>query len=352
MFRMSRCISILMAVVLAIACMGCSTQGDVIYNDTGFYFDTVVSITLYNCGSEDIIEECFRLCDRYDRIFSPTREDSELYLLNKASEETVEDPLNDSCKYLLRYEISYDLFSAVSQALEFCDLADGSYDISIRPVTELWDFRSGQANIPDREALKRATASTDHNAISFSLADGHYYINFYMNAMKLDLGSVAKGYVADRLREYLISQGVTSALIDLGGNILTVGDKQVYEVGKLISKPFKIAIESDNRIVVSVSDASVVTSAVNKRFFIQDGIRYHHILDPRTGYPAETGVDTVSVISRDSASADILSTMCFLCGYDRSVELLADREDTAVMFILSDGSIRYIGDFEAYVIDP
>ena len=164
-------------------------------------------------------------------------------------------------------------------------------------------------------------------------------------AAAIDLGALAKGYVADRIRDYLEKQGVKRAFINLGGNILAMGTKpdgSDYNVG--IQAPFKDTGEPITS--VKVADKSVVTSGTYQRYFEADGKLYHHILDPRTGYPCENTLTSVTIITNSSLTADAFSTTCFLLGYDESMKMISQMENVDAIFITNDNKIHYSANFQ------
>ena len=165
-------------------------------------------------------------------------------------------------------------------------------------------------------------------------------ISFSDNGTILDLGAIAKGYIADRLKDFLLEQGVTSATISLGGNILCVGakpDGSAFKIG--IQKPFDE--QGQPLLIAEVNDWSVVTSGVYERCFEQDGVFYHHILDPSTGYPCDNGLLSVTILSPASVDGDALSTTCFSLGLDRGMALIDSLENTYAVFITDDYEIHY-----------
>lgn len=340
MKRITRALVILIS--LAALCVSCGSRdnGGNIFR-TGFYFDTAVKITLYEQSKESVLDGCFSLCERYEDIFSPTKEDSELYRLNTANGLGQCPQTGRTC------EISKELYECIDLASEYAALTDYRYNIALRPVSELWNFRDNpDSTLPD-EALIEARLQlvgkygTDYE---LSCSSDKYYLITHRPGVEFDLGSVVKGYAADSIARYLKDNGVGSALIDLGGNIMCVGSKPSesgqddFKVG--ISNPF-----TDRQIelpVLSCSDMTVVTSGIYQRFFVKEDRIYHHILDAHTGYPFETDIVSVSVAGPSSVDADILSTVCFILGEDRCKDVLSQKNAGAI-FIYSDGSVSIIG---------
>ena len=161
----------------------------------------------------------------------------------------------------------------------------------------------------------------------------------------IDLGAIAKGYIADRIKDYLEEEGVRHAMINLGGNVLAMGSKldgSDYNIG--IQKPFD---ETGEPITsVKISDKSVVTSGIYQRYFKADGKIYHHILDPNTGYPCENNLYSVTILTDSSLTADALSTTCFLLGYDRGMKLINQLDNVDAVFITNDNQIHYSKNFQ------
>lgn len=158
---------------------------------------------------------------------------------------------------------------------------------------------------------------------------------------KVDLGAIAKGYIADRTKDFLLENGVNRAVIDLGGNIYAIGEKES-------DKPFQIGIQKpfsqDIIKTVSLSFSSAVTAGTYQRYFEKDGVVYHHIINPKTGYPADTDLVSATVISDNSTQNDALSTVCILLGYDKSIDFLSSYYPTvSVFFVCKDVNTKTFG---------
>ncbi len=293
---------------------------------TAFQLNTIITITLYDSGNQEILDGAMALCEEYELIFSRTLEDSELYRLNAGSLAD-EDGLSS---------ISDPLAQLISCGLYYSDLSGGAFDVSIAPVSSLWDFTSGTALLPGEQELAAALSLVDYEEVF--LEDNS--LRFGIKGMQLDLGAIAKGYIADRLKDYLTEQGVESALIDLGGNILCIGqrpDGEPFRIG--IQRPF--ADRSETVAIVEIDDQSVVSSGVYERYFEKDGVLYHHILDPDTGYPYDNGLVSVTVISESSVDGDGLSTSCFALGLEKGMELIDSLPDVYALFITEDGELHF-----------
>lgn len=298
---------------------------------TAFKLNTVVTVTVYDSQDQEILDGALALCDEYERIFSRTLPESELYRLNEG--QLQEDGGN--------YSLSDPLAELTAAGLYYGDLSDGAFDISIAPVSSLWDFTSGEGTVPDSEAIAEALELVNYRDVTL---EGNA-LHFAKEGMQLDLGAVAKGYIADRIKDYLLEQGVESAIIDLGGNILCVGSRpggDPFRIG--LQRPF--ASHSETVATVEITDKSVVSSGIYERYFEEDGVLYHHILNPETGYPYDNGLVSVTIISDESVDGDGLSTSCFALGLEKGMELINSLPDVQAVFITEDGELHFSEGFE------
>ena len=291
-----------------------------------FLLDTIVKITIYAGGGEEEIEQCFTLCREYEKMFSRTLEDSEISQLNSRA----------------RSEVSDETSELISLGLEYAKLTSGAIDISIEPVSSLWNFKTSSPLPPDVYEMSEALAHVGWEKVT---VNGNT-VTFSDDYTRLDLGAIAKGYIADRLKDYLVSVGVTSAIINLGGNIQCIGQKngtENFTVG--IQYPFEDKIIA----VADIADMSMVTSGTYERYFVIDDVLYHHILNPETGLPASSGLLSVTIFCENSATADALSTACFVLGYEAGAELIDSLDGVHAMFITSDSKVHLTSGFEDYI---
>lgn len=296
-----------------------------------FLLNTVVTINLYDKQDQDILEDCFDLISKYENIYSRTSERSELYQLNHGTAP------HDG----LTYKVSDELADIIQCGLFYSELSDGFFDISIAPITSLWDFTASDPVLPEDEDLKAALPLVSYKNIQ--LID--HQVTFAKEGMGLEFGAIAKGYIADRVKEFLLSKGVKSAMINLGGNVLCVGEKPEaipFQVG--IQKPF--ADRNETIAVMEINDQSVVSSGIYERNFTLNGVNYHHILDPKTGYPYDNELVGVTIISKKSTDGDGLSTTCFALGLEKGLALIASLPDTYAVFITKDYEVYYSNGFE------
>ena len=284
---------------------------------TGMYFDTVVTVEVWGADRE-VLDHCEELCGYYEQLFSRTIEDSEVSKINNSGGQPV--TVSDETAELIRL------------GLEYGDISDGDFDITIASASELWDFTDNEEKtLPDPGELTEAVTHIDYHNVR---VDGNT-VTLSDPDTKIDLGGIAKGYIADQLKKYLEEEGVEHALINLGGNMLAVGSKydgSPFRIG--LQKPF----EPDGTpiAVLEVNDQSVVTSGNYERYFEKDGTIYHHILDPDTGYPIQNDLYQVSIISDRSVDGDALSTTCYALGLEKGMELIRSLDGVEAVFVTSD----------------
>lgn len=321
-------ISLLVSSVLLLG--GCGTSKEPV-SQTGFYFDTIVQITVYDETDVSCLENCLKLADKYEKMFSHTIEGSDIWKINHSNGRPV--------------TVSDETIQLLEIALSYCDMTQGRIDITIETASELWDFHGNgsldSGKIPDEKATAEAVSHVDYHNL---LIDGNTVTLADADA-SISLGFIAKGYIADKIKEYLLSQNVQSAIINLGGNLLAVGSKPdgtPFQFG--IQKPFDT--QGTPITVLSVSDKSAVSSGVYERYFYQDDILYHHILNPADGYPIQNNLLGVTVLSASSAAGDALSTSCFVLGLDEGMELIESLEDVEAIFITEDYRLHYSGGLE------
>ena len=300
---------------------------------TSFKLNTVVTITIYDKQEEYLLEESMKLCDRYESIFSRTKETSELYQFNHGLLDTDSTERNTAV-------LSSDLVDLINRGLSYGVLSNGAFDITVAHLAELWNFTGESPSVPSKESIDALLPEIDYTKVTVS----DNQVSLDDSSMAMDLGGIAKGYIADRIKEYLKSEGVKSAIINLGGNVLCIGEKpdgSPFHVG--IQKPF--ADRNETIAVMDIRDKSVVSSGIYERFFTQDGKLYHHILNPSTGYPYDTNLVSVTIISDESVDGDGLSTSCFALGLEEGMKLIDSINGVHAVFITSDYELHYSNGF-------
>lgn len=286
---------VLCGVLICLLLAGCAGERQI--RKTVYAMDTVMDLQIWGGDASGAAEEIARMLEETERVWSATREDSFLSALNRGEAEA------DGERQAVLDEVT-----ALSER------TGGAFDPRLHAVISLWGFLTKEYRVPAREELTEALGEKQWN-----------------------LGAAVKGYAGRKAAEILEARGVDRALLNLGGNVQTFGDKPD-------GSPWQIGIRNPDGDgyfgVVAVSGtAAVVTSGDYQRYFEQDGVRYHHILDPDTGYPAETGLTSVTVICRDGLTADALSTALYVMGVEKAVEFWRGSADFEAVFLLRDGTV-------------
>ncbi len=298
---MKKFLSLLVVMALTFTLTSCADKK---ITRQSFAFDTVLTITADE-KYQDEISEAFRMCQDYELIFSRTNEGSELYKLNAG---TLDAP-------------SQKLKNVIEFSLTMSEFTDGAFDVTITPLVDLWNIKE-RTTPPTDDEIKKAQEKVDYKKVTLE--------PFSLGGTSLDMGAVAKGYIADKLVEHFKSKGVDDAIIDLGGNVAIIGE---HTVGIRDPKnPDSVFA------VMTIKDKSAVTSGGYQRYFEHDGKRYHHIIDPRTGRSADSGIASVTVVSPASVFADALSTSIYILGED-ALSLCSNFPYTDAIIIKEDGTV-------------
>ncbi len=296
---------------------------------TGFKLNTYVSIKSYTTGEhstaklKEILNNALSLCDTYEAMLSRTIITSTLSQLNNSSS----------------MEVPYEVGQLIETGLNYSNISKGAFDITIGSVSPLWDFTAETPQIPSYESINNALSFVDYSTIKITALDNGNYIISKPEETKIDLGAIAKGFIADKIKVFLLDNNIHHAIINLGGNVLCVGsrdDNTSFHVG--IRKPFD---ESELLFTLNINDLSVVSSGNYERYFYENGELYHHILNPKTGYPYQNELTNVTVISKDSLQGDCLSTTCFALGLEEGLKLIENTPNVEAIFYTSDGTLTY-----------
>ena len=282
---------------------------------TFFAMDTVMDFTIY--GESGLIDQSESLIASLESLVSVTDANSELYAINQTGSGTLTGKAS----------------SLMEQALEICRRTDGALDLSIYPIVRAWGFTTGSYQVPDEAEIQALLPLVDYRKIQYDAATGTVTLP---EGMEIDLGSVAKGYAGQLAAQMLREHGVQSALLNLGGNVQTVGAKPD-------GSPWQIGIKDpqgeDAMMVLSVEDQAVVTSGGYERYFEQDGQTYWHIMDPSTGHPADSGLISVTIVGDEGVICDGLSTALFVMGLEKAADLWAQSGDFEAVFVTASGEV-------------
>ena len=321
---------------MIVACMAISILAGCQQRDkrqyfTDFSLGTVVTITFYS-GSRSrnaqLAEHLFAYARDAEVQMSTSEEDyddSELLRVNNAA------GINPSV-------VSPRTLAVVEEGVRLSKLTNGDFDITIWPLTRLWNFAylSDTQELPMAHHINTAIPLLNHTNIVLDNIESTIFLT--QKGMGIDVGGVAKGWIGDYFRNYLQDNGVNSALIDIGGNIITVGRREDGEQWKIgIQDPH--AEQGTIAGVLSLEGGTVVTSGNYERYVEIDGVRYHHIIDPRSGFPVENGLSSVTVVAQNSTYADALSTALYVQGVEKGYEFVNSLADTEALFITDNNKI-------------
>jgi thiamine biosynthesis lipoprotein len=244
----------------------------------------------------------FTEAERIENLLSKYLQNSEISRLNQAG----------------KLEVSPETFYVIKKSIEFWQISDGAFDISVAPLVDLWGFTTQKHNFPTAGSINSILGIIGSDKII--LHEKNNVVEFKLPGMKIDLGAIAKGFALDCAVKKLKEKGIDSCLINAGG--------QVYALGKKFGSPWKIAIQNPRKSEITatleLNDNSVSTSGDYEQFFFKEGRRYCHIIDPRSGYPVSNGVSSVTVVADSALEADALSTAIFVLGKEKSVRLLKE----------------------------
>lgn len=284
-----------------------------------FAMDTYMTMTAYGKDAEKALDQAAAEIRRLDQLWSVGQKKSEVSQINQNGS----GPVSPETGELM--DLSLSLYEAT----------DGALDITIYPVMDLWGFTGKDRKVPSDEELEKTLAKVDASRIRY---DGQTVT--LEEGQGIDFGAVAKGYTSGRVMEVLAENGVTGALISLGGNVQCMGTKpdgSLWRVG--IQKPDG----GEGYLgVLTLTDKAVITSGGYERYFEENGKTYHHIIDPSTGFPADSGLTSVTIVSEEGALADGLSTACFVMGKDKAYELWKKSPDRFDMILLTEEGELYI----------
>ena len=305
--------ALLSAAFLLTGCSGAPAQEP--ESATFFAMDTAMDFTVY--GDAALLDEAETLIGSLEEQVSVTDEHSDIYAIDHTGSGS----------------LSGNAAELMEQALELCRRTGGALDISVYPIVRAWGFTTGSYQVPDEETIQSLLPLVDYTQIQYDAATG---VVTLPEGMEIDLGSVAKGYAGQLAAQMLREHGVQSALLNLGGNVQTVGAKPD-------GSPWQIGIKDpqgeDAMMVLSVEDQAVVTSGGYERYFEQDGQTYWHIMDPSTGHPADSGLLSVTIVGKQGIICDGLSTSLFVMGLEKAADLWAQSGDFEAVFVTASGEV-------------
>lgn len=332
-----------MAAVCVLCAAGCGTDNDEntssadissadANNRELFAMDTYMTLTAYGDKSSQALDAAENEIKRLDKLLSTGDDGSEISRINSSGIGVV----------------SEDTAALLGYSKRIYEETDGAFDITIYPLMKLWGFTEEKQSVPDSESISAALADTGFDKISYSggkLTLGH--------GQGIDFGGIAKGYTSDRIMKIFSEYGIESGVVSLGGNVQCCGRKQDGSLWRCgITDPDHPEDSTQLAGVLSVSDKAVITSGGYERFFTENGKTYHHIMDPATGYPSESDLVSVSIVSSDATLADGLSTACFVMGREKAAQYWREHSREFDMILIDKDKKIYItsgleGSFES-----
>lgn len=293
------------------------------YNESAFLLGTLIDITTYDKADTELMKKAFdRINEIETKMTINSDNTSEIISLNKFSGKN-------------SVILSKDTFYVLSKGKYYSEMSKGKFDITIGTLVKLWNIGTDKATKPSQQMIDEKLPLVDYNMLELYDNNTAKLLN---EGMMVDLGAIAKGYAADEVKNILVKGGITSALVNIGGNIITIGNKldgSLWNIG--VQNPFLNRGEYVG--IMQLSDETMVTSGTYEKYFEENGVRYHHILDTSTGYPCNNELSSVSIITKNSIDADSLSTTAFVMGLKDGIEFINGLDGVDAIFITNDKKI-------------
>lgn len=295
---------------------------------------TTITVSIYDPQADELLTHCFELLRSYEHRFSANDASSELMEINHQAG-------------IAPVQVHPDLFELIALGTLHSQAKNSHLNIAIGPLVQTWRIGFSDARRPAPEEIEQALLKIDPQQIQ--LDQENYTVFLKRPGMKIDLGALAKGYSADLIATYLRGKGIKDALIDLGGNILTVGQHPVKQ------QPWRIGIQNpvqkrgNHLLVLSVKDKSVVTSGIYERHLEVDGQSFHHIFDSATGYPVETDLASITIISDRSVDGEIWTTRLFGDSPTSILNTVESLPGVETLLVSQSGKIAYTSGLQSYL---
>ena len=284
---------------------------------------TVVTVSLYDSDNQEIL----------NKVFNKVKELESTLSINENG--TLVDKINENAG-IAPVKVDDDTYTLVKKGIEYSELSNGLFDISVGPIVKLWNIGLPEAKVPTQEEIDAKLPLINYKDIELNDSDKTIYLK--KAGMMIDLGGIAKGYTADVISDMLTEEGVNSAIINLGGNVFTHGKKVNGDDWKIgIQNPYSERGGIIGTLVTS--NKSVVTSGIYERYLEENGIKYHHILSPKTGYPYENEIAGITIVSDNSTDGDALSTSVFAMGVEEGMKFVNSLDGIDAIFITKDNKV-------------
>lgn len=296
---------------------------DKVYDRNDYAMGTLITQRLFGAGAQKATDEAIFELRRLENIMSFFIDGSDISRLN-------------SMAGISSLQISPETFEVIDKAVIFSNISSGAFDITIAPVVKRWGIMSPHQQVPSGTEIEELVKLVDYHCVKIDKNKFEAYLE--KKGQMVDLGGIAKGYAADRIIDIYRKNSISSAFVNLGGNVMVLGTRQDGSF-------WRVGIQNPrgelNEIIgfIQLKDKTVVTSGDYQRFFIVGGVRYHHIIDPGTGYPASSGLISATIVTDRSINADALSTAVFILGADKGIQMLNHIENTDAVLISEDGTV-------------
>ncbi|EKS4343578.1 FAD:protein FMN transferase [Clostridium botulinum] len=314
---------LLLCICLPLVFVGCDSKSEEPVSRETYLMGTIINIKAYGKNADKAVQASVDKISDIENKMSLNISTSEINKINKNAG-------------IAPVKVSKNTFDVVKASLIYSEKTKGSFDITVEPLVSLWGIGTDKARIPSKDEINNALKLINYKDVVINEKESTIMLKRKDQA--IDLGAIAKGYTADELKKVLLNHNVSSAFLNLGGNVYVLGNKPD-------KTPWKIGVQNpleprgDYLGIVSVSDKSIVTSGNYERFFERNGKRYHHIFDTKTGYPAEKGLISVSIISDKSIDGDALSTSVYTLGLDEGKKLIESLKDVEAVFVTNDKKV-------------
>ena len=308
-----------------------SKTGSIITYQQSFQLDTEITISIYDDKETDskTFDAIFDKIDYYEKMISKTIETSEVSQINKNAG-------------VAPVAVSDEIIEMLDIAIGYAEASGGLFDVTIGPVVELWGIGTDHAAVPSDVELKDNMAKVNYKNVEIDRENKTVYLK--EKGMLLDLGAIAKGYIADQIKTVMLDSGIKSGIISLGGNILTIGEKPTGLAWAIGVRNPEIEESVTELGILTLKDVSIVSSGVYERYFTANNQRYHHIINPFTGYPEQNDIMSITIVSDRSVDGDSLSTTTFLMGLEKGYEYIQSLEGIGAVITMKDKSV-YVTDY-------
>lgn len=286
---------------------------------------TVVQMQVYHEGVEDVMQEAIDYMAEMETLLSTNVEGSDVYRIN---ENAGIEPV----------EVQPETMEIIKRSIQIAQESDGLFDISIGVLTDLWQIGSDDARVPEDSEITEAVNLIDYEKISID--EENMTVMLEEEGMSLELGGISKGYIGSGIVEIFEENNITTAIINLGGNVVVMGTSPSNEEGWNVGVQDPDEVRGEIVGTQRVINAAIVTSGIYERYLEVDGTKYHHIMDPRTGYPLDNEISGVTVFAPTSFDGDSYSTALFLMGIEEGIEFINSKDGFEVAYVDKEGGVH------------